>query len=146
MTDQDLTVVERFRLDAMREFYAHPAGTWVRYSDYEALSAALEAERAELAGLKDAYTGAMEDKRMWKRRAEAAESRADAAQKDAEEWARKCAVADHRAEAAEAKLKEAADMLRDAIKYWVAVDPDAAESVEVVSMRAFLASLEGDKP
>ena len=68
--------VERFALtydsdDDMQHMETDFAGGWVRYEDYAALS-------AELSGLKDAYTGAMEDKRMWKRRAEAAEAERDA--------------------------------------------------------------------
>lgn len=35
------------------------------------------------------------------------------------------------------------DMLEDALKFWAAVDPEAAESVEVAAMRKELAAQEG---
>ena len=122
MTDTDLTAPERIWANPDHWIEHPPRRDAFRPEEYfeyvrADLSAALETERAELAGLKDAYTGAMEDKRMWKRRAEALD----------------------------AKLKEAVDMLGDAVKYWVAVDPEAESSVEVMAMRAFLASI-GGKP
>lgn len=50
----------------------------VTFNRYAALLAAKEAAEADLNGLRDAYTGAMEDKRMWKRRALATEAERDA--------------------------------------------------------------------
>ena len=49
------------------KFDPSTGGYVVTFEKYAAVS-------AELSGLKDAYTGAMEDKRMWKRRAEAADA------------------------------------------------------------------------
>lgn len=55
------------------EVDAYIADLSARVAEYELRLQELEAERD---GLRDAYTGAMEDKRMWKRRTKAAEQRA----------------------------------------------------------------------
>jgi hypothetical protein len=43
-----------------------------------------------------------------------------------------------RAEAAGAEVAQLRDMLDDALKFWIALDPEAEASAEVLSMRAAL--------
>ena len=129
MTDTDLTApeaVERFDLEQPTEHMGSASmkpepgyGDWVRYTDYAALSAALEAERAENLSL-------------W----QANEELSSAA------W-----TATTRTEALDAKLKEAGEHIEavsDAFAKQIGVRRHHAWPI-IRAARAFLASL-GDKP
>ena len=107
MTDQDLTAPEAVGRYRPSEFRMAPdsTGLWVRYSDYAALSAALEAERG-------INRGAQAWVDYHAARAEAAEARERALLTTYDED-RKALVENtslrSRLKAAEAKLKEAVD-------------------------------------
>ena len=139
MTNQDLTApeaVERWHeeIHGMKSGPALFEGQqeYVRYEDYAALSAALEAEKARVA---DKHETAMKG-------------------------LSEIMTLEDRAEALDAKLKEAVEALKPFVSAWnialasgntavsrlALIARDETAGVHFMRARAFLASLEGDKP
>ena len=150
MTDQDLTAPEAVGRYRPSEFRMAPdsTGLWVRYSDYAALSAALEAERG-------INRGAQAWVDYHAARAEAAEAR-ERALLTTYDQERKALVENtslrSRLKTAEAKLKEAVDVMQKIVAIRDSViwgeDHELARCSNDMhdAAEAFLASLEGDKP